>query len=195
MLSLVDTILNRTSLPNLHPAMVHFPIALFPLAIAFDLVVLVGRRTGLDRVTAWLFALAAVAAAAAVWAGERAGDALTGLPDDVRARIHEHEEWAEWFLYAAVAVALARIVLAWWQLRRHEGGGLGLPALRVVVLVAALAAGVLLFGTADRGGALVYRSGVAVMAVEAPDSPAAGAASDRPAAREREGRTAPDDDR
>jgi hypothetical protein len=45
---------------------------------------------------------------------------------------------------------------------------LGLTALRVLVIAAALGGCVLLFGAADRGGALVYRSGVAVMAVEAP---------------------------
>lgn len=171
MLSLVDTVLNYTSLPNLHPAMVHFPIALFPLAIGFDLAVLLGRWPALDRVTGVLYALAALAAGGAVWAGEQAADSLTGVSEDVRSLIHDHEEWAEWFLYAAVAVALARIVLCWWQGRRAGGERLGLPAVRVLVVIAALGTLVLLFQAADRGGALVYRAGVAVVAVEAEPSP------------------------
>jgi len=171
MLSLVDTILNNTALPNLHPALVHFPIALFPLAIAFDLVVAIGRRVTLDRVTAVLYALSALSAGAAVWAGEQAADALSGLPEDLRSWVHDHGEWAEWFLWATIAVAVARIALARWQARRGGTERLGLPALRAVVIAAALGTCVLLFGATDRGGALVYRSGVAVMAVETPDRP------------------------
>lgn len=171
MLSLVDTILNNTALPNLHPALVHFPIALFPLAIGFDLVVAIGRRVTLDRVTAVLYALAALSAGAAVWAGERAVDALSGLPEDLRSWVHEHGEWAEWFLWASVALALARIALVWWQGRRSGSERLGLLAPRAAVIAAALGTCVLLFGAADRGGALVYSSGVAVMAVGTPDRP------------------------
>ncbi len=170
MLGLFDTILNNTSLPNLHPAVIHFPIALFPLAIAFDLATLFGRSRALDRVTASLYLLAAVSAWAAAWAGERAADALSGLAPEIREQIEEHEEWAEWFLYAAAAVALARLALAWWERRSDR---VGLVPVRGLVVAGALAACVLLAGTADRGGALVYRSGVAVMAVEAPDAPEA----------------------
>ncbi len=163
-----ETLLNSSSLPNLHPAVIHFPIALLPVAILFDLVVLWRRHPLLDRVTASLYALAALTAWVAVWAGEEAAESLTGLPEALRPAVEDHSDWAHWFLYAAAAVALTRLALAWRD-RRRERTGL-VPA-RLVTVLAALGVCVLLVGAADRGGALVYRSGVSVMAVPAPAGP------------------------
>ena len=165
-----ETILNSTALPNLHPALVHFPIALLPVAILFDLVVLWRRQPMLDRVAAALYALAALSAWAAVWAGEEAAESLSGLPEALRSAVEEHSDWAHWFLYAAAVVALARLALAWRDRRRERIGSL---PVRLVAVLAALGVCVLMAGAADRGGALVYRSGVSVMAVPAPP-PAAG---------------------
>ena len=39
-----DALLGLTSLPNLHPALVHFPIALAAVALLFDASVLARRR-------------------------------------------------------------------------------------------------------------------------------------------------------
>lgn len=164
MLSPVDSILNNSALPDLHPALVHFPIAFFPLAVAFDLATLVGRSRFLDRVAAVLYALAAVSAWVAVWAGEAAEHSLTGVPGFLRPEIETHGEWAHRFLFAAAAVALVRLALAWW---RRGVERVDLLAIRGLVAAAALGACLLLIGTADRGGSLVYRSGVAVMAVSA----------------------------
>jgi uncharacterized membrane protein len=160
-----ETILNSTALPNLHPAVVHFPIALLPVAILFDLVVLWRRHPLLDRVTAALYTVAALSAWAAVWAGEEAAESLSGLAEPLQAAVEEHSDWAHWFLYAVAVVALARLALA-WQARRRERIGM-LPA-RLIALLAALGVSFLMVGAADRGGALVYRSGVSVMAVPAP---------------------------
>lgn len=175
--SMVDAILNNTALPNLHPALVHFPIALFPLALAFDLAALIARRRSLDRVTALLYVLAVLAAWLAAWAGERAAESLTGLTADVEPLIEGHERWAERFVWTATAVTGARLLLAWREAvasgrelseRFGRPQRLGLLPARTLVLAAGLGALALLVGTADRGGSLVYRSGVAVMAVPAP---------------------------
>jgi len=64
-------------------------------------------------------------------------------------------------------VALVRLVLAWRDRRRER---VTLLAVRWTALVAAVGVCVLMAGAADRGGALVYRSGVSVMAVPAPSS-------------------------
>jgi uncharacterized membrane protein len=170
---MIDWILRASELPNIHPALVHFPMALLPVAIGFDLVgwvrALRGRPGG-DGATVALYVLAALGAWASVWAGEEAEESLSGLPRSVHDLIHEHEEWAERFLYTIAVVALARVAVAWWGRRgRPVSRGVLLGA-RAAVLVGALVALRLLAGTADRGGGLVFRAGVAVMAVPAEEA-------------------------
>ena len=172
---MTDWILSATELPNLHPAFVHFPLALLPVAIGFDLVALVGwlrRRPLVEGATAALYALAALGAWASVWAGEEAEHSLAGLTPAVEALIEDHEEWAHRFLYTVAAVALARLAVSWWVRRGAKARHGAVLAARALVLAGALAALGLLLGTADRGGGLVFRAGVAVMAVPAAEGEA-----------------------
>ncbi|HEX6199244.1 MAG TPA: DUF2231 domain-containing protein [Thermoanaerobaculia bacterium] len=172
---MTDWILSATELPNLHPAFVHFPLALLPVAIGFDVVALVGwlrRRPLVEGATAALYTLAALGAWAAVWAGEEAEDSLAGLTPPVEALIEDHEEWAHRFLYTVAAVAIARLAVFWWSRRGTKAGQGAILAARALVLAGALAALGLLLGTADRGGGLVFRAGVAVMAVPAEEGEA-----------------------
>lgn len=173
---MMDLVLQSTQLPNLHPALVHFPIALLPVALGFDAVSLVPpvrRRRTIEVSTTVLYVLTAVSAWASTWSGEEAEHSLSGLPRDVRALIHEHEEWGERFFYTVVVVAAARLGLAWWGRRDRRADRPAILALRGLVLAGGLVAVFFLVGTADRGGGLVYRAGVAVMAVPAVDEPAA----------------------
>ncbi len=172
--AMIDWLLRWTELPNLHPAVVHFPIALLPVAIGFDLVALVGwlrRRPLAEGATAALYALAALGGWAAVWAGEEAEDSLSGLSAPVETLIEDHEAWARRFLYTVAAVAAARLAVAWWSRHGGEARRRAVLAARGLVLAGALAALGLLVGTADRGGGLVFRAGVAVMAVPAAEEP------------------------
>lgn len=173
---MIDFILQSSQLPNLHPAVIHFPIALLPVALAFDaasLVPVLRRRRTLDAATTTLYVVTALAAWASTWSGGEAEHSLTGLPGSVRRLIHEHEESAERFLYTIAVVALVRLAVTWWGSRGGRGERpLGL-ALRGLVLAGGVGAMVFLTITADLGGGLVYRSGVAVMAVPAAEEPAA----------------------
>jgi uncharacterized membrane protein len=172
---MIDAILRTTELPNIHPALVHFPVALLPVAIGFDLfgwLRALWRRSEAEGSTVALYVLTALGAWAAVWAGEEAEESLTGLSRPVHDLVHEHEEWAERFLYTVAVVALARVAVAWWGRRGRPVSRGVLLAARATVLVGALVALRLLAGTADRGGGLVFRAGVAVMAVPAEESPA-----------------------
>jgi uncharacterized membrane protein len=149
-----------TSLPNLHPAVVHFPIALLPAALLFDLVCLLRPTwTWLDRGAAALYTLAAAGAGAAYWAGDQAKDSLGPLAPAARAVLEEHEDLALWTLLALSALALLRLALAW---REHDRPRVGAGPLRWILLLGGVGALALLATTADHGGSLVYRHGVAV---------------------------------
>lgn len=151
------------SLPNLHPAVVHFPAALVPVAALLDLAALSLRsKTWLDRAAATVWVLAALGTGGAYWAGRQAADSLT-VPPRIQPHIVEHSDWAWWTLWAVVLLALARLVLAAWdadseRLRR-------LP-LRWLVWMGSLGGVALVFYTADLGGGLVYQHEVAVGTVQ-----------------------------
>jgi uncharacterized membrane protein len=149
-----------TSLPNLHPAIVHLPLALLPAAMLFDLLA-VSRPTWtwLDRGAALLFLLAALGAAGAVVAGEQAEEGLGPQPPAVHRLLHEHEDLGKKSLMAIGALALARLFLS---LRDRDRPRLTALFLRSLLLCAAGGALFLLGLAADRGGALVYGNGVAV---------------------------------
>lgn len=152
----MDGVLTSTALPNLHPAVVHFPIALLIVAVAFELAAATGRATGAGRAATALWILGAAAAWVAVFTGERAADSLVGVPAAVQPHIGEHHDWAEWTARAFTAVALVRTASLLPALSRAAS------LLRVLAVTGGIAGWILLLGTADRGGALVYRHGLAV---------------------------------
>jgi uncharacterized membrane protein len=171
-----DLIARWTSLPNLHPAVVHFPIAILPLAVLVDAAGLaLRRRVRLDAAAVVLYGIGLGAAGAAYWAGRQAADSLVDLPPKAPALIGAHADWALYTLWTFAILAALRGGAAW--VFRHRAGATPV-AVRVALLVVALPGLGLLLGTADRGGALVYRHGIAVSAqVHAPPTSAPRVAS------------------
>lgn len=160
-----------SGLPNLHPALVHFPIALLPAAVLFDFVLLLRARAAwADRAAAWLYSLAAIGAIAAMRAGQAAEHSVGPLQPAARDLMHEHEHLAERAVWLISALAILRL-FATWRDRRTDVVPRGL--LRVLLLAAGLAGIALLAGAGDRGGRLVYRHGVAVTIPAAVAAPAA----------------------
>jgi len=148
-----------TSLPNLHPLLVHFPIALLPTALALELVGLLRARPWWpSRAAATLLAMSAVLTYLAYEAGEKAARTLTALSTEAQAVLAEHDTAAAWALRITVLAVLLRVAVAfhgrsrvaWYRAER------GLSALVTALAVVAVA------WTADLGGRLVYRHGLAV---------------------------------
>lgn len=154
---MLDFLIDATALPNLHPAVVHFPIACLPLALAFDGMGLILRRQRwLAQAATTLYVAGALSAWLALWAGERAADGLVGVPAAVQPRIGQHSDWAHYAWYALIAVAAVRLVIELRpRLKGHRGAKLGALLLGLVALG-------LLGKAADLGGALVYEHGLAV---------------------------------
>lgn len=152
--------IDATGLPNLHPAIVHLPLALLPAAILFDLGALVRPTwTWLERGGALLLILAALGTGASVLAGEQAEEGLGPQSPEVRDLIHLHEDLGKKALLAISALAMARLLLS---IRDRDRPRLSALFLRLLLLCAAGGALFLMARTAELGGVLVYRHGVAV---------------------------------
>jgi uncharacterized membrane protein len=157
-----------TALPNLHPALVHLPIALALAALGFDFAALAAHtQRWLDWAAAALYAAAATGALAAYLSGRAAEDGLAAVPAAVEPLIASHADWALRTLLALGLLALSRIWTS-WRSRGEPGVRLTPTRFALAVLAAFAAASVLV--TADKGGALVYRHGVAVTRPSAPPS-------------------------
>ncbi|MGH9460885.1 MAG: DUF2231 domain-containing protein [Vicinamibacteria bacterium] len=151
---------NLTSLPNLHPVLVHFPIAWLPAALLFDLAcVLLRRPVWMDRAAVTLYALAVVAASAAIWAGQRAAAELGAVSADVERLVGEHGDWAFLTLLVAIGVTLLRFEVAW---RDRGEAVLRLTRTRLLALLLAVGCQWALMETAIRGGRLVYQHGLGI---------------------------------
>ena len=160
------------SIPDpLHPAIVHFPIALAVLLPALAAAALVAIRAGWIPARTWIGVVALQAALVGfAWFAIETGEDQEEKVEDVIAESHieDHEEAAERFLYVAIGAALVSAA----GLLSGSRGGVGRAA-TVAAGLAVLAAGI---AVGHSGGELVYKYGAAsVYAQESQIAPAASA--------------------
>lgn len=156
---MLDQLVSMTALPNLHPALVHFPIAFLPMALLLELLGLTLRRQEwdwLERAAVSLYAAAALGALVARWAGVRASDGLVDVPAEVQLHIAKHSDWAHYSVWAIGGLALVRLLLYFRDPKRAH------TIARAGLLLVGFAAMGLISVAADLGGGLVYRHAVAV---------------------------------
>ena len=143
--------------PNIHPIIVHFPIALFSAAFVTDLVSLFfRRRAGIRDAATWLYCAGSATAILAYFTGESAADGML-LAAQVTPLVNEHADWAfrtTWFFafFASVRLAVSFIIP---------------PKLAVLgtTFVFAIAGMGMLFETAEHGAMLVYQHGLGVQTI------------------------------
>ena len=179
-------------LPNIHPVFVHLPLALLPVALAFDVVSLAQRgQQWLDRTAASLYCLGAAGSVAAYLTGRQAVDSLPDIPAQALTTVSSHSDNALIVVSIFVPLALIRLGLALRDRQREATTLVGLRALLVVVA----AVGVwTLLQTGKTGGSLVFEHGLGVQ-VEADEDPARAEEPEEPveADKEAEEETEPQD--
>ncbi len=149
--------------PNIHPLIVHFPIALLITAAAVDLLSLfLRKRKAVRDAATWLYVAGAAVAIITYFTGRSAADGML-LPAQVNALVNEHADWAfrtTWFFvfFASVRLAVSYILQP------------KLPILAGTFVVAVVGLG-LLFETAEHGGQLVFAHGVGVRAITTDEVP------------------------
>ena len=140
--------------PNVHPLLVHFPIALLVTAVVVDVVGWVLRRHLPLRHAATLLYVLGTGAAVTTYLTGRAASQAVWLPGMAQAVVKEHWDWAfrtVWYFATVTAVRLVVFRLS----RPHPH-----PAVLAALMLAGLLGTGLLIETGDQGGRLVYQHGV-----------------------------------
>ena len=141
--------------PNVHPLVVHFPIAWLTAALIVDLIALVLPRAAWAETTAGvLYPTGAVSAWVTYLTGRQAA-ATVLTPGMAHALVLDHWNWALATTICFTGVAAARLVFL-------VRGKIPPFWMRASVTAAALAGMLLLFQTGERGARLVYEYGVGV---------------------------------
>lgn len=154
--------------PNIHPIVVHFPIALLVSALVVDLIGLFMRRRSAVRDAAtWLYCAGAATAIAAYLTGENGADAML-LPAEVTPLVSEHADWAFRTTWFFAFFASARLAVSYILPPK--------PLVLGAAFVVGLAGVGMLFETAERGALLVYQHGLGVAGITTDDTGAVDAA-------------------
>ncbi len=141
----------------IHPAIVHFPIALSLVAVLLDLVSRHRRGRGLESAGGALMVLAALASVVAVLTGQAAHDEAV-VPAAAAALVARHEEVGEiamWLLLVVAAVRVGLAVKGWFR-----------GAVAWLYLVIALAAAGAAGYNGYLGGKMVFDHGVGTAPVQ-----------------------------
>jgi uncharacterized membrane protein len=161
-----DLLASFTALPNLHPAVVHFPIALAVMALAVEFASLLFRRqVWLEKAAALVYGAAAITAGTAYLAGRQAASSIGAVPPRAELVLADHADFALLALITLAVAAILRVTASFVD-RERPVARVGL--LRLCGLLVMIGANALLAVTADHGGELVFRFGVAVTSATTP---------------------------
>lgn len=144
------------SLSQLHPQVVHFPIALFMVYVLLEILGVFIKKDFLSKAAHLILFLGVLGAVAAVLTGNSAQDAAhllskSGVSIPLQA-IGEHEDYANfimWF-FAGLLVLRTYVVLK----KKFT------PVIKYIFVILSLLGAFLVYRTGYLGGKLVYKYGV-----------------------------------
>lgn len=152
-------------IPNWHPILVHFTVALLSVSVALFLAESFVRKWPLHiqlvTVARWNLWLGALAAIATVIAGFYAFNSIPHSSEHQHLAMLDHRKWA-------LSTAALFIVLAAWSLSASLRGKADFSKAKNFVFVSLMAvAGLMLATTGYKGAELVYRHGLGVIPMQA----------------------------
>lgn len=147
------------ALVNVHPMFVHFPIALFSAFLFVELLAMMTKKEDWHHVASWFLYLGTLAAVVTVIAGVLAANSVDH-GENVHDIMERHKQMG-------MAVLSLSIALSAWRLK---SAGIIKSGVKWIYLFLTFALFILVFLTADLGGLMVYKFGVAVKAVPVIDT-------------------------
>ncbi|MFQ5926236.1 MAG: DUF2231 domain-containing protein [Terriglobia bacterium] len=159
------------AMPNIHPVLVHFPIAFLLGALAMEALAVWRRQQEWHRAAVVLLYLGAVGAVAATTSGLFAAESVEH-PEAAHEVLELHETLMLWTTSLAVGLAVIAFVGGRYLARR---------SLQIFLLAGLLLVNLIMVIGADRGGRLVYEFATGVQRPAAP-TPASEATPEEPAA-------------
>ncbi|MDO9141898.1 MAG: DUF2231 domain-containing protein [Methylobacter sp.] len=143
------------AMDNIHPVLVHFPIAFLSAFFVLDLIATLAKKQQWRDVASWMLYLGAVAAVFTVIAGfNAAGSVAHG--GEVHPIMERHKDFG-------IAVLCLAIFLSIW---RALSGGVIQGIANGFFLALAAAMFITMILGADLGGLMVYQHGVAVKSLQ-----------------------------
>ena len=139
-----------------HPQVVHFPIALFMVALLFEISSYFLKKESFSLTSLILLSLGTIGAFIAMQTGESAAEIAKKI-SGIESTLHEHEEMAELVFYLYFAVTVIKAILI--RLKKDI-----LPW-RLIILIGMIAGTFLVFRVGHYGGQLVYEWGAGVKPV------------------------------
>ena len=136
-------------MPNLHPLIIHFPIALLLVAAVLELIAAWGKKPEFSR-AGWWNQIAGTAGLLLAVASGLFAESTARIGEDARELFERHEQ------IAFAATALFALLFFWRMASRGQMPSRG----RWLFLVCLAAGAGLLLAGAFTGGELVYRHGL-----------------------------------
>ena len=144
------------TLPDpLHPAIVHFPIALLIIGSLVAIGAVFTTKLNIRFWCAMILAAGALGAAAATWSGEEDEEKIEGISAAMNETLEEHEEWGERARNLGIlsaVFAIAALVTTPKSLKVSR-------ALTVITAVVSITASYAVMEAGHYGGELVYKHG------------------------------------
>jgi uncharacterized membrane protein len=147
-----------SSMDNIHPVLVHFPIAFLSAFFVLDLLATLVKKAHWRNVASWFLYAGTLAAVFTVIAGLIAAGSVTH-GEEVHAIMERHEH------FGLAVLSLATLLSAW---RLKSGSFIQGGANSFFLILTGLLCLLMVMG-ADLGGLMVYRHGVAVKAAAVPE--------------------------